>query len=63
MLRLRIAAPLIALVALAVAPAAAQATVTQTQITSWVSSDPGTPANNPYLISYDNPPDATTLTV
>jgi hypothetical protein len=62
MFRPRIAAPLIALVALAVAPAAAQATVTQTQITSWISSDPGTPANNPYLISLDNPP-ATTLTV
>ncbi len=63
MFRLRIAAPLIALVALAVAPAAAQATVTQTQITSWISSDPGTPANNPYLISLDNPPKPTTLSV
>ena len=63
MFRLRIAASLIALVALAAAPAAARTTVTQTQITSWVSSDTGTPANNPYLISYDNPPNATTLTV
>jgi Glucodextranase, domain B/PASTA domain len=65
MFRLRIAAPAIALVALAAAPPAAQAVtmVTQTQITNWVSSDPGTPANNPYLISLDNPPTPTTLSV
>jgi Glucodextranase, domain B/PASTA domain len=43
------------------APAAAQATVTATNITSWTSSSSGTPANSPYLISYDNQP--TTLTV
>ena len=62
--RLRIAATLIALLALAVAPAAARATVTSSQITSWTSSQPGTPANNPYLISFDNPPlGPTTLTV
>jgi hypothetical protein len=62
--RFRIAATLSALVALAVAPAAAQATVSGSQITSWTSSQPGTPANNPYLISFDNPPlGPTTLTV
>ena len=60
--RLRIAATVTALVALAVAPAAAQATVTSSNITSWVSSQPETPANDPYLISVDNSP-ATTLTV
>ena len=61
--RLRIAATLTALVALAVAPAAARAAVTSTQITSWTSQNPSTPANNPYLISLDNPPNATTVTV
>ena len=35
--------------------------VTTTNITSWTSSAPGTPANSPYLISYDN--QATTLAV
>ncbi len=54
--RLRIAATLTALLVLAVAPAAARATVTSSQITSWTSSQPGTPANDPYLISFDNPP-------
>lgn len=43
------------------APAAAQATVTTTDITSWTSSSSGTPANSSYLISYDNQP--TTLSV
>ncbi|HTT31128.1 MAG TPA: PASTA domain-containing protein [Solirubrobacteraceae bacterium] len=58
----RIAAILTALVALAMAPAAAQATGTQSsQITGWTSSEAGTPANDPYLISYDNA--GTTLTV
>ncbi len=47
--------------ALAVLPAAAQATVTSSTITSWVSSHSGTPANAPYLLSSDN--EATTLTV
>ncbi len=62
--RLRIAVILTALLALAVAPAAARATVTTSQITSWTSSQPGTPANDPYLISFDNPPlGPTTLTV
>ena len=36
--------------------------ITSSTITSWISSQPGTPADNPYLIYYDNPP-ATTLTV
>ncbi|MBV8219582.1 MAG: PASTA domain-containing protein [Solirubrobacterales bacterium] len=58
----RIAAIVTAVVALAVAPAAAQATGTQSsQITGWTSSEVGTPANDPYLISYDNA--GTTLTV
>jgi hypothetical protein len=43
------------------APAAAQATVTTTNITTWTSSHTGTPANSRYLISYDNEP--TTLGV
>ena len=58
---LRIAATVTALLALAIAPAAAQATVTSSQITAWASSEPGTPANSPYLISFDN--DNTTLSV
>ena len=49
--------------ALGVAPAAAEATVTSSQITSWTSSEAGTPANSQYLISLDNPPNATKLTV
>lgn len=60
--RLRIAATLTALVALAVAPAAAHAAVTSTQITSWTTQNPTT-SNNPYLLSVDNPPNATTVTV
>ena len=60
---LRIAAILTALVALAVAPAAAQAAVTSTQITSWTTQNPTTPPSNPYLISLDNPPNPTTLTL
>jgi hypothetical protein len=63
MLRLRIAAIAVAAAVLAAAPAAAQATVTSSQITSWISSEGGTPANNPYLISLDNPPSPTVLTV
>ena len=58
---LRIAATVTALLALAIAPAAAQATGSSSQITAWTSSEPGTPANNPYLISFDN--DNTTLSV
>jgi PASTA domain/Glucodextranase, domain B len=60
---LRIVATVTALLALAVAPAAAQATVTSTQITNWSSQNPTAPPNDPYLISFDNPPNATTLTV
>jgi Glucodextranase, domain B/PASTA domain len=60
---LRIAATVTALLALAIAPAAARATVTGTQITGWTSQNPATPPNNPYLISLDNPPNPTTLTV
>ncbi len=60
--RLRIAAIVTALVVVAVAPAAARAAVTSTQITGWTSQNPSTPANNPYLISLDNAP-ATTVTV
>jgi Glucodextranase, domain B/PASTA domain len=60
--RLRIAATVTALLALAVAPAAARATgPTSSTITGWISSEPGTPANDPYLISYDNA--GTTLSV
>ncbi|HEV3389845.1 MAG TPA: PASTA domain-containing protein [Solirubrobacteraceae bacterium] len=58
---LRIAAIVSALVALAVAPAAAQATGQSSSITGWTSSEPGTPANDQYLISYDNA--GTTLSV
>jgi len=57
----RIAATVTALLVLAVAPAAAQATVTSTQITGWTQANPAAPPNNPYLISYDNNP--TTLSV
>jgi len=57
----RIAATVAALASLAVAPAAAQATVTGSNITSWTSSETGTPPNNPYLISFDN--SQTTLAV
>jgi Glucodextranase, domain B/PASTA domain len=46
---------------LAIAPALAQAAVTNSNITSWTSSESGTPPNSPYLISYDN--HSTTLTV
>lgn len=60
MSRLWIAAIVAAVAALG-APAAAQATVSATDITSWTSNRSGTPANSPYLISYDNQP--TTLTV
>jgi hypothetical protein len=59
--RLWIAAITAAVAALGVAPAAAQATVTTTDIATWTSSSSGTPANSRYLISYDNQP--TTLAV
>ncbi len=58
--RLWIAA-IVVVAALGVAPAAAQATVTATNIATWTSNASGTPANSPYLISYDNQP--TTLAV
>ena len=58
---LGIAATVTALLVLAVAPAAARATVATTQITGWTSQNPATPPNNPYLISDDN--QHTTLTV
>jgi len=65
MLGLRIAATVSAFlalaIALAIAPAVAEATVTQSQIVTWGSSEPGTPQNNKYLISFDNEP--TTLSV
>jgi Glucodextranase, domain B/PASTA domain len=54
--RLWIAAIIAAIAALGVVPAAAQATVTATNITSWTSDSSGTPPNSPYLISYDNQP-------
>jgi Glucodextranase, domain B/PASTA domain len=59
--RLWIAAIIAAVAALGVAPAAAQASVTATNITSWTSNSNGTPPNSRYLISYDNQP--TTLAV
>jgi hypothetical protein len=59
--RLWIAAIIAAIATLGVAPAAAQATVTTTNITSWTSNSSGTPPDSPYLISYDNQP--TTLAV
>jgi Glucodextranase, domain B/PASTA domain len=46
---------------LAIAPAFAQAAVASSDITAWSSSEPGTPANSTYLMSYDN--HSTTLTV
>jgi Glucodextranase, domain B/PASTA domain len=63
MLRVGVAAMAMAAAVLAGAPSGAQAAVTSSQITSWVSSEPGTPANSPYLISLDNPPSPTTVTV
>lgn len=60
--RLWIAAIIAATAALGVAPAAAQATVTTTNITSWTSDSSGTPPNSPYLISYDNQPTRLTVT-
>jgi Glucodextranase, domain B/PASTA domain len=46
---------------LAIAPAFAEAAVTSSDITTWTSSESGTPQNSAYLISYDNR--STTLTV
>jgi hypothetical protein len=54
--RLWIAAIIATIAVLGLAPAAAQATVTTTNITSWTSDNSGTPPNSPYLISYDNQP-------
>ena len=48
--------------ALAVTPAAAQATVTASTISSWTSSESGTPANSSYLISLDNTPTTVRVT-
>jgi Glucodextranase, domain B/PASTA domain len=59
--RLWIAAIATAVALLGIAPAAAHATVTSSQILTWTSSQSGTPQNASYLISYDN--DHTTLTV
>jgi Glucodextranase, domain B/PASTA domain len=60
--RLWVAIAIVAAVAaLGVAPAAAQASVTSSQITKWTSSEAGTPLNAAYLISNDN--NGTTLTV
>ena len=56
-------------VALGLAPAAAQADVTSSSITSWVTvtTDPQghttTLTNAPYIVSYDNPPAPTTVDV
>ena len=61
MSRLRIAVVAVTLALSVIAPAAAQATPTATNITTWTSSDSGTPANSAYLISWDNQP--TTLSV
>ncbi|HUA72629.1 MAG TPA: PASTA domain-containing protein [Solirubrobacteraceae bacterium] len=58
---LRIAATVTALIALALVPAAAQAAVTGSDITGWTQANPAAPANDPYLISFDNNP--TTLSV
>ncbi len=69
MSRLLIAVFAIATAALGLAPAAAQATVTQSQITSWVtqSTDPqghtSQITNGTYLLSLDNPPSPTTIDV
>lgn len=48
---------------LALAPALAQATLSSSTITGWTSSETGTPVNAAYLVSYDNPGHATSLTV
>lgn len=61
MSRLRIALAALAVAVGLTTPAAAQATVDATNITTWTSSDSGTPSNSSYLVSYDNAP--TTLTV
>lgn len=60
MSRLRIAIFAIAVAAGFAAPAAARTAVT-TNITTWTSSASGTPADSPYLMSYDN--QQTTLAV
>ncbi len=59
--RLWIAAIVAAVAVLGIAPAAAQATVSTTNITTWASSSSGTPPNSPYLMSFDN--QSTTLAV
>lgn len=69
MSRLLIAVFAIATAALGLAPAAAQASVTQSQITSWVtqSTDPqghtSQVTNGTYLLSLENPPSPTTIDV
>jgi hypothetical protein len=67
--RLLIAVFAIATAALGLAPAAAQASVTQSQITTWVTqtTDPqghtSTITNGTYLLSLDNQPSPTTIDV
>lgn len=61
MSRLRIAVVALVAAVCVIAPAAAQATVATTNISTWTSSDSGTPSNASYLLSYDNQP--TTLAV
>lgn len=66
MFRHWIGAIAVAVATIAAVPAVAQADGPSSSITSWTSSEPGTPPNAPYLISYDNPPSPavpTTLTV
>ena len=48
--------------ALAVMPAAARAAVTSSTISSWTSSEPGTPENASYLLSLDNTPTTVRVT-
>jgi hypothetical protein len=52
--RLWTAAIAIAAAVLGLSPGLAQATVTESNIATWTSSESGTPANASYLISYDN---------
>ncbi|MBV8710368.1 MAG: hypothetical protein JOY56_01225, partial [Solirubrobacterales bacterium] len=43
-------------------PAAARAAVTSSTISSWTSSEPGTPENASYLLSLDNTPTTVRVT-
>ncbi len=61
MSRLRIAVVALVVAVCVTIPAAAQATVSTTNISTWTSSDSGTPSKSSYLVSYDNAP--TTLAV